>query len=82
MSGFFGTVRTDGTAVEPRFLEKVAQQLRFRGPDGGQTWSKDGLGACFAYWRPGRATNPAASPYSLGDDTRSLVKCAWTRGKN
>jgi asparagine synthetase B (glutamine-hydrolysing) len=49
MSGFFGILRTDGAVVEPRFLDQVAERLRFRGPDGGQTWSKDGLGTCFAY---------------------------------
>jgi hypothetical protein len=43
MSGFFGIVRTNGTAVEPRFLEMVAQRLRFREQDGGQTWSQDGI---------------------------------------
>lgn len=66
MSGFFGTLRTDGKAVEPRFLEEVAQRLRFRGPDGGQTWAKDGLGACFAYLETGTRNQSHSQPIHLG----------------
>lgn len=66
MSGFFGMVCTDGRAVESRFLERVAQQLRFRGPDGGQTWSKDGLGACFAYLETGTRHQSRSQPVQLG----------------
>jgi asparagine synthase (glutamine-hydrolysing) len=66
MSGFFGMVRTDGTAVEPRFFEGIAQRLRFRGPDGGQTWAKDGLGACFAYLETGNRHQSRSQPVQLG----------------
>lgn len=67
MSGFFGMVRTDGVAVEPRFLEHVAQRLHFRGPDGGQTWAKDGLGTCFAYLETGTRHQSPSQPVRLAE---------------
>ncbi|HEV8074201.1 MAG TPA: asparagine synthase-related protein [Candidatus Acidoferrum sp.] len=67
MSGFFGMMCTDGVAVEPRFLDHVAQRLRFRGPDGGQTWAKDGLGACFAYLETGTRHQSRSQPVWLGE---------------
>src|ERR1700675_4763278 len=67
MSGFFGILRTDGEAVEPRFLEQVAQRLRFRGPDGGHTWAKDGLGTCFAYLETGTRHQYRSQPVRLGE---------------
>ena len=66
MSGFFGMVRTDGVAVESRFLDQVAQRLRFRGPDGGQTWAKDGLGTCFTYLETGTRHQSHSQPVRLG----------------
>ena len=65
MSGFFGMVRTDGAAVEPRFLELIAHQLRFRGPDGVQTWAKDGYGASFAYLETGTRHPSRSQPIQL-----------------
>ena len=67
MSGFFGMLRTDGAAVEPRFLEQVAQRLRFRGPDGGHTWSKNGLGTSFAYLETGTRHQSCNQPVRLGE---------------
>jgi asparagine synthase (glutamine-hydrolysing) len=67
MSGFFGIVRTDGVPVEPRFLDQVAQRLRFRGPDGGQTWAKDGWGTCFAYLETGSRHQSRSQPMRLGE---------------
>lgn len=67
MSGFFGMVRSDGTSVEPRFLEMIAQRLRFRGPDGGQTWAQDGFGACFAYLDTGTRHQSRRQPVKLGE---------------
>jgi asparagine synthase (glutamine-hydrolysing) len=66
MSGVFGMVRTDGTTVEPRFLELIAQRLHFRGPDGGQTWAQDGLGACFAYLATGTRHQSRSQPVQFG----------------
>jgi len=67
MSGFFGMLRTDGATVELRFLDQVAERLRFRGPDGSQTWSKDGLGACFAYLETGTRHQSRSQPVRLGE---------------
>jgi asparagine synthase (glutamine-hydrolysing) len=67
MSGFFGMLRTDGAAVEPRFLEQVAQHLHFRGPDGGHTWSKNGLGTSFAYLETGTRHQSCNQPVRLGE---------------
>ena len=67
MSGFFGMVRTDGVAVEPRFLDQVAQRLRSRGPDAGHTWAKDGLGTCFSYLETGTRHQSRSQPVRLAD---------------
>jgi asparagine synthase (glutamine-hydrolysing) len=67
MSGFFGIWRTDGVAVEPRFLEEVARHMHFRGPDGSQTWAKDGLGTCFAYLETGTRHQARSQPVQLGE---------------
>jgi asparagine synthase (glutamine-hydrolysing) len=67
MSGFFGMLRTDGVTVEQRFLDQVAERLRFRGPDGGQTWAKDGLGTCFAYLETGTRHQSCSQPVRLGE---------------
>jgi asparagine synthase (glutamine-hydrolysing) len=67
MSGFFGIVRTDGVAVEQRFLDQVARRLQFRGPDGGQTGAKDGFGTCFSYLETGTRHQSSSQPVRLGD---------------
>jgi len=67
MSGFFGTVRTDGQAVEQRFLDRMTERLLFRGPDGGQTWTKNGLGTCFAYLDTGLRRQSRSQPVRLGE---------------
>ncbi len=67
MSGFFGTLRTDGVAVEQRFLDRVMERLRFRGPDDGQTWTKNGLGTCFAYLETGSRRQSRTQPVRLGE---------------
>jgi asparagine synthase (glutamine-hydrolysing) len=67
MSGFFGMVRCDGVAVEPRFLDRVAQRLRFRGPDGGQIWAKNGLGTCFSYLETGTRHQSRSQPVRLAE---------------
>jgi asparagine synthase (glutamine-hydrolysing) len=67
VSGFFGMMRADAVAVEPRFLDQVAQRLRFRGPDGGQIWAKDGLGTCFAYLETETRHQSRSQPVRLGE---------------
>ncbi|HEX8871734.1 MAG TPA: hypothetical protein VF758_03145, partial [Candidatus Acidoferrum sp.] len=66
MSGFFGVVRTDGKPVEPRILEEITQRLRLRGPDGSQTWTRNGLGTCFAYLETGTRHQSRSQPVQLG----------------
>jgi asparagine synthase (glutamine-hydrolysing) len=67
MSGFFGMLRTDGAPVEQGFLDQVAERLRFRGPDGGHTWRKDGFGTCFAYLETGTQHQSSIQPVRLGE---------------
>ncbi|HTB93753.1 MAG TPA: asparagine synthase-related protein [Candidatus Sulfotelmatobacter sp.] len=67
MSGFFGIVRTDGAAVEPRFLEQVAQRLRFRGPDGAVTSANGGFGTSFTYLETGTPHQSRSQPVRLGE---------------
>jgi hypothetical protein len=67
MSAFFGMLRTDGVVVDPQFLEQIAERLRFRGPDGSQTWTKDGLGACFTYLETGTRHQSRCQPVRLGE---------------
>ena len=56
MSGFFGMIREDGSSVDERLLERIAEELRVRGPDGTQIWTEEGKGGCFTLLRtePGR----------------------------
>ena len=53
MSGFFGMIRHDGNCAEERFLEDVAEQLTFRGPDEKSVWLKNNVGGCFTLMRTG-----------------------------
>jgi asparagine synthase (glutamine-hydrolysing) len=62
VSGFFGIVREDGASVEDRFLQRIADALRFRGPDGVSIWSDGGMGSCFAFMRTGPAPQAAKQP--------------------
>jgi hypothetical protein len=48
MSGFFGIAREDGHPLEEKFLEKLAEELRHRGPDGTSVWTSGRVGGCFA----------------------------------
>lgn len=65
MSGFFGMLREDGAAVDPRLLERVAEALRFRGPDGVNVWSSGDMGSCFALMRTGPAPQVQSQPVTL-----------------
>jgi asparagine synthase (glutamine-hydrolysing) len=72
MSGFFGILRMDGAAVEPRFLERVADRLSFRGPHGTCTWAKDGAGACFSFHDTATPHQASKQPVWLGERFRLL----------
>ena len=62
MSGFFVQVRWEGGLVEERFLEKVADQLKFRGPEGTAVWAKNGIGGAFACMRTGPTRGAKQQP--------------------
>ena len=68
MSGFFGILRSDGREVDPDLLQRVAGALRFRGPDGENTWHQQGSGACFSYLATGPARQATQQPVSRGAD--------------
>ncbi len=67
MSGFFGMLRTDGVPAEEPFLEHVARQLKFRGPDGSHTWVKDEAGASFAFLNTGTPHQARKQPVRIGE---------------
>ena len=67
MSGFFGMVREDGKLVETRFLDKIAEKLIFRGPDGKNVWARDNVGGCFTWMRTGPAQQAVQQPVKWGD---------------
>ncbi len=66
MSGFFGMVRTDSESVQQEFLDRVAHSLEFRGPDGTNTWKKDGIGFCFTWLDTGTPHQARSQPVVLG----------------
>ena len=66
MSGFFGIVRTDGAAVDPELLARVARALEFRGPDGTNTWKAANAGFVFTFLSTGTPHQSPAQPVGLG----------------
>lgn len=67
MSGFFGMLRLGGTAVEREFLDRIARELSFRGPDGTCVWTNRGAGGCFASMRTGPAKQSQRQAVTLDD---------------
>jgi asparagine synthase (glutamine-hydrolysing) len=63
VSGFFGVVRTDGAPIDERLLTRIAEDLRFRGPDGMSVWSEKGIGGCFALMRTGPVPQAGQQPF-------------------
>lgn len=70
MSGFFGILREDGQPVSERFLQEIAEALRFRGPDGVSVWQEGGMGGCFAKMRTGPVAQAEQMPAGLGGPLR------------
>jgi len=67
-------LRTDGALWSRDFWIKLRSNLHFRGPDGGHTWSKNGLGQlCVSgdWSATSLATNPCGSERYL-----CSAKCA------
>ena len=65
MSGFAGVISLDGAPPDGRLLERMAQTLAFRGPDGTHVTTKPGAGFCFTFLRTGPAPQCASQPCSL-----------------
>ncbi len=65
MSGFAGVVSLDGAPADARLLERMAERLAFRGPDGTHITAKPGAGLCFTFLRTGPAPQCPSQPCSL-----------------
>ena len=65
MSGFFG-VCSNGAPVPGELLNRIARALEFRGPDGTQIASRDGVGFCFTFLDT-KTRFQAVQPLQLGE---------------
>jgi len=65
VSGFAGVVSLDGAPPDTHLLERMAQTLAFRGPDGTHITTKPGAGFCFTFLRTGPAPQCPSQPCSL-----------------
>ncbi len=65
MSGFAGIVSLDGAPADAHLLERMAERLAFRGPDGTHITTKPGAGFCFTFLRTGPAPQCPSQPCSL-----------------
>ena len=65
MSGFAGIISLDGAPPDKHLLERMAQALAFRGPDGSHITTKPGAGFCFTFLRTGPAPQCPSQPCSL-----------------
>lgn len=67
MSGFAGVVRTDGGTPDQRLIKRMAESLKFRGPDTTQVYSRPGAAFCFTLLSTGPSPQAAAQPCSLDE---------------
>jgi asparagine synthase (glutamine-hydrolysing) len=65
MSGFAGIISVDGGPPDLRLLQKMADQLAFRGPDATHVWTRPGAGFCFTLLRTGPAPQSPEQPCTL-----------------
>jgi asparagine synthase (glutamine-hydrolysing) len=65
MSGFAGMVSLDGAPPDAQLLQRMAERLAFRGPDGMHITTKPGAGFCFTFLRTGPAPQCPSQPCSL-----------------
>jgi asparagine synthase (glutamine-hydrolysing) len=70
MSGFFGIVRLNGEPVREGLLKEIAEELRFRGPDGVNIWLDGAISGCFARMRAGPAKQAETQPVTAGERFR------------
>jgi asparagine synthase (glutamine-hydrolysing) len=66
VSGFFGVVCSNGAPVPGELLNRIARALEFRGPDGTQIASRDGVGFCFTFLDT-KTRFQAVQPIRLGE---------------
>jgi asparagine synthase (glutamine-hydrolysing) len=67
VNGFFGIVRQDGKPIEERFLDAIAEQLSFRGPNGRNVWKQNHVGGCFTWMQTGPARQASQQPVNWRD---------------
>jgi asparagine synthase (glutamine-hydrolysing) len=67
MSGFAGIISLDGAPPDALLLQRMAERLAFRGPDGTHITTKPGAGFCFTFLRTGPAPQCASQPCSLDE---------------
>lgn len=65
MSGFAGIIRPDDGTPDLKLLERIAEQLVFRGPDGTNISAQPGAGFCFTLLRTGPAPHSDTQPCTL-----------------
>jgi asparagine synthase (glutamine-hydrolysing) len=65
MSGFAGVVSGDGAPVDRALLERMAERLAFRGPDGTGIRSLGAASFCFAFARTGPAPQSPDLPITV-----------------
>jgi asparagine synthase (glutamine-hydrolysing) len=65
VSGFAGVVSLDGAPPDEILLNRMAERLAFRGPDGTHIWKQLGAGFCFTFLRTGPAPQCPSQPCSL-----------------
>jgi asparagine synthase (glutamine-hydrolysing) len=65
VSGFAGIISLDGAPPDARLLERMAQTLAFRGPDGTHITTKPGAGFVFTFLRTGPAPQCPSQPCSI-----------------
>jgi len=66
MSGYLGIVRTGKQATPESVLRRIAESLRFRGPDGIQIVVKDGWESCFSLLETRTHHQAKAQPVGSG----------------
>ena len=67
MSGFFGVVMARGERVDQALLNRAAEKLDFRGPDGSNIWAREEFGAAFSFLRTGPAKQAGQQPVVLNE---------------
>src|ERR1700693_4383020 len=67
MSGFLGIIRHDGASTPASVLQKIAQQLSTRGPDGTKISKHNGVSTCFAPMQTDPIRQARHQPVTLDD---------------